>query len=375
MNGRKITLHDAARDGHPRTVVRLLRQGAGLDEPDAQGWTALMIASVQGKVAMVEHLLRLGASPNARTPDGKTALYFAAWSGEVSVLEALQAGGAETAFDAEDALRAAVRKDRLDALRWLLARGCAVDATDADGETPLSVAVCRDRWSIAEALIDAGARGDRGARDAAIQTLLQKGRNDLVARLIARGGVSIGPSAIAWVDTAALCGNLVGVEALVAAGAPFEHERPDETASPLLSAASNGHLDMVRWLHERGARLDRRDERGMNAHTRARMGAHDELAAWLEARGVARQAEFDEEVDREVALVLARRKDEAEALRALEAFDGVSGRVTGGAFANFVGRARPRDDGALDVMVAIFGRTVVIKLDPRDWEAERERAQ
>jgi ankyrin repeat protein len=65
-----------------------------VDDRDAQGNTALMLAAARGQLAAVEALLAAGADPNARGPRRWTPLCFAAIHGESAVVTSLLRAGA-----------------------------------------------------------------------------------------------------------------------------------------------------------------------------------------------------------------------------------------------------------------------------------------
>lgn len=78
-----------------RALRRLLADGQRLNEPDAEGMTALMHASSLGLNGNVAMLLDLGARPNTKDKKGHTALIHAARKGRVGVVEMLLERGAD----------------------------------------------------------------------------------------------------------------------------------------------------------------------------------------------------------------------------------------------------------------------------------------
>ncbi|MGH6814484.1 MAG: ankyrin repeat domain-containing protein [Hyphomicrobiaceae bacterium] len=73
--------NDVPQDDGVKTVDLLVERGAGLDERDNRGRTALMIAAELGRTAIVEFLLARGAQSGLTDADGKTALDLAADDG------------------------------------------------------------------------------------------------------------------------------------------------------------------------------------------------------------------------------------------------------------------------------------------------------
>jgi ankyrin repeat protein len=62
---------------NPDAVITLLDQGNRLDGFDLQGQTALMWATINGELKMVNHLIKAGADINATDWWGRTALTYA----------------------------------------------------------------------------------------------------------------------------------------------------------------------------------------------------------------------------------------------------------------------------------------------------------
>lgn len=84
---RNLPIH-AACAGRSEAVVALLApRTPNLDEPVAQGFTALMEAAYQGLAGCVEILLEAGADPRLERDDGKTATEIAREAGHTEVAE------------------------------------------------------------------------------------------------------------------------------------------------------------------------------------------------------------------------------------------------------------------------------------------------
>lgn len=113
----RSSLHFAAQQGELEVVKYLLSVGAEIDQVDANGWTALHIASEGGTMAhhsVAKHLLAGGADANKRTNANKTPLHLAAmqnWvgrpSGPLSPRKGKRASGAAETAGAESVEAAA----------------------------------------------------------------------------------------------------------------------------------------------------------------------------------------------------------------------------------------------------------------------------
>lgn len=105
-------LHVAAQAGNTPLLLRLLSGARGevrIDEPSAQGYSALSDAAASGHLSCVHALLGAGASPEFRGPRGVRVLHRAA------------------------------AQDNAEILRMLFKAGADWTAPDADGKTPLDV--------------------------------------------------------------------------------------------------------------------------------------------------------------------------------------------------------------------------------------------
>jgi ankyrin repeat protein len=165
--------------------------------------TALIAASLFGRLDVVKALLARGAAVNAKNGNGETALLQAYASCRLDVVQALLANGADvnaryydngvTALMVRPDLLLTLAPDAcqpatcpvLDLAQALLAKGADVNAKNKDGMTPLF-------WhslgglDIVKALLDRGA--DVNAKDNFGGTALMKaGNRDIVQLLLDRG--------------------------------------------------------------------------------------------------------------------------------------------------------------------------------------------
>ncbi|MFF5896501.1 ankyrin repeat domain-containing protein [Streptomyces argenteolus] len=156
------SLFEALYDGE-NAVIAALRAGASAESADAEGTTALYLASVQDLPGAVRLLLAAGADPNrASGPDqGDLPLCGAACGGHVEVAEALLAAGAEPDLREDldfTALRWAAGLGHATVVETLLTHGADPDLPGPHGEAPLVVAAGRGSVRTVRALLRHGAR-------------------------------------------------------------------------------------------------------------------------------------------------------------------------------------------------------------------------
>ena len=302
---------DAAQSGDVEEVRTLLRQGADVNAPQADGLTALHWAALNDDPATLEVLLYAGAAIRPLTRvGGYSPLHLAARSGHPAIVAALLEAGADPNFWTDTGvtpLHFAAQANDAESVRVLVEYGADINARDEfRGRTPLVFAAGRDATGAVKALLELGA-------DPSITTALQdytaaaqRDRDDRArrARIRAaesgeepRGDPRFPPQAQPQPDTAsadstkaeaeieeekeeekeppvkalssieqigvqggftplhyaARQGHVKTAEILLDNGADIDHLSGGDNSSPLLVAVINGNYDLARVLLERGA--------------------------------------------------------------------------------------------------------------------------
>lgn len=274
-----------------------------VDAPvDDNGRTMLMYA-LGSSVEIVNLLITAGADVNRRDSSGRSVWDFAPTWGPLSVEKwraLIQAGLDVNSRGTKDetplisvcsgyvspATNDSYIQSRCAIVQLLLDAGAGVNVVDQYNDSPLRAAAAAGNGEVVKILRNAGSNpnqlgsGTRSALfEAAIhghgkiaQSLLQGGAQVEAATLGSRfshlSGYLIDVEGVTPLIAAAENGSLEVVRLLVDAGADVN--RPDSSGfTPLMGAARAGHAKMVEFLLERGARLDAVDASGRNALTHA----------------------------------------------------------------------------------------------------------
>ena len=231
-------LCEAAIKNNVAEVRRLLDNGANLNQANANGNTALMLAAFAGHSQIAKALLDGDANPNYVDEGGWTALMNAAFSGHFDVVKVLLDNGADPSqaiANGFTALMFAARKGHPQIVKALLNGGANPNHANTVGRTALMFAAIPGHTRIVKALLDAGANPNQAS---------VHGFTALIAAMST--------------------GSPQTAKALLDAGAnPNQAEANGSTA--LMIAAYNGHAQIVKALLDGGANPNQADEDGATA--------------------------------------------------------------------------------------------------------------
>jgi len=189
---------------------------------------ATLASAVQrNDTAAIRQLLDKKVAVNATQPDGTTALHWAAYNDDVDLVARLLGAGADP--------RAANRY----------------------GVTPLSIACQNGNAAILTKILDGGADANASlpGGETMLMTAARTGNADAVRVLLARGAdvhgkePRRGQTALMWAATE---GHVGVIEELIKAGADFRTPL-DSGFSPLMFAVRQGHIGAVKALLKAGA--------------------------------------------------------------------------------------------------------------------------
>ena len=307
-------LVDTIQDNHPENVPSFLHQGA---DPNARlrskplpTWrerllrliqrhatsthtdTALMVAVRHGDITTAQRLLDAGAHINDCAGNGETALTVAFTTDHFDIMEALLTRGADPNVTISDENTApaplliqTLRK--LDPSGWsestclklvslMLERGVDVQAADANGDTPLLVALQMYHPGIAQTLISRGADINQADQDGdtplCVSTWSDNSHGILNTLLQRQVDVSLahnhGWNLLCW---AAHKGDTSVAQAAIRLGLSV-NSRDKHGRTPLMYAAAHGERRMIDLLLAHGAEVNASDKMGWTALMYAAQG-------------------------------------------------------------------------------------------------------
>lgn len=235
---RNLPLHVASSTGNLPMVKFLLSQDSiHVDEEDCEGMTPILRASLSGHVEIIEHLISKGAAicplPDSTVP---SPLMCAVKRGHHKAAVFLIKRGSP--IDLRDAhqrtcLHVAAYSTNAETVDIIFENGgmCLIDSLDRDNRTPLHYAAAKGSLEILQKLLSAGAKIDIKDDEEKIP-----------------------------LHMATESGSLACVKVLLQADPKTLSSTEYRLRAPLHFAAYEGHFELAKFLLDKGANPDQRDE-------------------------------------------------------------------------------------------------------------------
>ncbi|KAJ6660550.1 hypothetical protein lerEdw1_017547 [Lerista edwardsae] len=273
----------ACAGGYVDVVKALLESGASIEDHNENGHTPLMEAGSAGHVEVARVLLENGAGINTHSNEFKeSALTLACYKGHLEMVRFLLEAGADQEHKTDEmhtALMEACMDGHVEVARLLLDSGAQVNMPADSFESPLTLAACGGHVELAALLIERGANLEE-VNDEGYTPLMEaarEGHEEMVALLLGQGA-NINAQTEETQETAltlACCGGFLEVaDFLIKAGADIELG----CSTPLMEAAQEGHLELVKYLLAAGANAHATTATGDTALTYACENGHTDVA-------------------------------------------------------------------------------------------------
>ncbi|GFP99709.1 ankyrin repeat domain-containing protein emb506 chloroplastic [Phtheirospermum japonicum] len=138
-------MHTFALAGQIKSMDGLLEKGYNIELVDKDGLTALHLAVIGKREAVISHLLRKGANPEAKDQDGATPLHYAAQVGALQTVKLLIKNKVDVNVADNEGwtpLHVAMQTRNRDIAKVLLVNGADKTRRNQDGNTALDLSLC-----------------------------------------------------------------------------------------------------------------------------------------------------------------------------------------------------------------------------------------
>ncbi len=236
------TLADAIQSQEFEKARTLLSDQTNINEPQADGMTALHWAVHHNHHETTKQLVDAGANVNITNRYGVTPLYFACLNGNGEIVELLLKAGANpnaSLYGGETLLMTAARTGKVEPIELLLEYGANIDGTDRKNQSAIMWAAAEGHNEVVKFLIEKGADFD-DALDSGFTPFffaVREGHTEVVNTLL-DAGIDVNDT----MDVERRSGD-----------------SPDKGTSPLILAVENGHFELAIELVKAGA--DPNDQR------------------------------------------------------------------------------------------------------------------
>lgn len=271
----------------------LLSRGADIEAISGDGRTPLHLAAQAGSIEIAQLLIDRGADIT-RNLGGGTPLHFAARQSSTNIAELLIGHGADINArdnDQETPLHCAALLGSESNAKLLIDRGADINMQDADGETPLHIAALHGRDKIVEYLLAQGAECRLSlpiyaAFRCTAYCYAIMGRHAHIAHRLAQFPEQIVHDISDGHDYF-MCCCVTRKNGRIRLGLKtgLNVDRPGLAGTALAIAAVEGQLDMVKLLIEHEANLQGDKESGIKPLTNAVRGGHVEVVRYLLNKG------------------------------------------------------------------------------------------
>ena len=278
----------AVKSGDIVKVQDILNRGADINAKDEFGRSALIVASQEGKLEVVQLLIDKRVDVNTKgvkDNEGMTPLMGASATNHLGVAKFLIEKGADVNANASGhtALMMASLGGHTDIVKLLIEHEANVNVKGGSLEfTPLMSAVAGNHLEVVKILIENGAKIDTRTRSGLTPFDLAE-TSEIKAYLKSHGVKKGNPADVQALLSAAEAGNIDRAQDLLNKGVDVNAGHLGVTA--LIKASYYGHLDVVKLLLNKGAEVNSQPVFGSTALIEAARKGHIEIVKILIERG------------------------------------------------------------------------------------------
>lgn len=266
-------LLDALEHGHA-DLVKGLFDKSSIDRTDEDGRTMLWMASARGHDEVVKVLIDGGADVNKKGPKGASPFQVACGKGHLMAAGVLLANKADVNLPNQNGftpLHSACMNGRDNVVRFLINVGAKVESLDKDGQSPLHIAIAFGHATVIRTLKPAEINALNSKGLTLLSIACQYRQPDSVKTLLELGASIKQPNDNKLTPLAFLCqvprekdSDSKAVEIaklLLEKGADVNGANAiggPKTFSPLHYACARGNLELVKYLVDQGADINRK---------------------------------------------------------------------------------------------------------------------
>jgi len=269
-------LYNAVGKGNLELVDLLVRAGADLSYRGGKGdekFTILINGILSKSAPVVKYLLQKGVNIDELDNRDFSAVGVAASLSLNDIVKVLVDAGADINQKQgefkQTLIMLALHDDNTELVKYLINKGVDVKAQAKDGETALYLAASYGNIEAADALLRAGADIDKENSNgfSPLFRAIQKEKTDMALYLISKGADvnSRDTRDFTPAYVAAEAGDLVSLKKLAEAGADLNIQGGGRGWSPIMKAAFDGNIDIVKFLKNQQVDLELTDSEGNTA--------------------------------------------------------------------------------------------------------------
>lgn len=281
--------------GAQKLLALIPPQNLNVDAKDESGNTPLLIAADNSQWVNVETFTSMGANINIANRAGKTPLLLAGEKGNLSAVKNFMEKGADVkksdgaGMTLLHHLASNANKSALPLLSDAVSKGASVNASSANGSSPLGIAIASGNSAVFTSFLEMGADKDHLEGNTAPLPMFayQKKRKDMSKTLIEKGAdiKKTSTDGKTILHLAAAEDDWQFVTFLLGYN-PDMNARDDGGLTPLLAAIDKSAIRTAGMLIDKGADVNVKDRTGKNAlHYLAAAKNAAGLLAKLEGKG------------------------------------------------------------------------------------------
>ncbi|XP_051168998.1 ankyrin-3-like [Leptopilina boulardi] len=262
FQGRTL-MHVAAAKGHEQIVCLLCQRNARIDRGDRDGNSPLHLA-IKGNHTDLIHLFVKESTVNLTNSIKEAPLHIATANNQIQIVQLLLDNGAnsnEQDANGSTPLHIAVKMKRpnLKIITLLVEHEANGNLLSDELFTPLYHAVSSGNIEIVQILVKYGAHIDKINKDNKTPLILavEKNNAEMIRQLLhSKYRDSIATNTMTPLHYAAKNGKLEIVKLLIANECNTVNIKNNDSQTPLYFATFNGHLEIVKYLIENGGKIE-----------------------------------------------------------------------------------------------------------------------